>query len=147
MTVDRLAQGYHPDFDIDAALGHQGELFVVDIRKALERDDVEVKTDAVALRTGNVYIEYACLRGGTTWEPSGIATTKAAVWAFVLGAVVLAAATDDVRAVARRYYPTHHRELNRGSHPTRGVAVPIPLYIKALQQQGSTVLRPTFATT
>ena len=134
MTVDRLAPGYEPRFDLDLAVGQQGELFVANIAEMLGSGsgEVEVKTDAPIARTGNVYIEYECLRPGR-YEPSGIATTEAKIWAFVLPAnVLIAAPVENVKDIARRHYSTRRRECVRGSHPTRGVVIPVGLFVQSL---------------
>src|SRR5215475_8359534 len=77
--ADRMADGYQPDFDIDAAAGRQGELLVADVIRALRDGSAEVKTDEMALVTGNVYIECECLRRGK-WRPSGVMATGAEIW-------------------------------------------------------------------
>lgn len=113
-----------PRWDIDYQRGRQGELFVEDtIRKLRDGATVEVKTDDRALETGHVYIEYEC-RG----RPSGLRTTESQVWAFVLGeGVCLFLPTNTLMALARRAYrnPDYRVECARGSHPTRGVVVPL----------------------
>ncbi len=121
-TIDRLAEGYVPQFDIDAEYGRQGELLVLDIIQALKTGSVEVKTDARALDTGNVYVEYQC-KG----RPSGISTTQTEVWVFVVGDIALAVPTERLRQLARHYYRDETRRAARrvGSHPTRGVLVPL----------------------
>ena len=43
-------------------------------------DTIECKRDFKAHKTGNVYVEFEC-RG----KPSGIATTEADYWVFVVG--------------------------------------------------------------
>ena len=134
MTTDRLSEGYVPDFDLDAAVGRQGEMFVKDIASALAEGTVEVKTDQLAHRTGNVYIEYACMRKGK-WQPSGIAATTSEVWAFVLGAgdVLVAAPTVVFRDMARIARSEGRvKECKRGSHPTRGVVIPVNELISRL---------------
>lgn len=148
MSTDRFAEGYHPDFDRDLAFGKQGEMFVARIQDALADQTAEVKTDAVALDTGNVYIEYACLRRGTTWEPSGIRTTQSTVWVFVIGVVAVAAPTDALRHIVQTYWDRTgwHRSLERGSHPTKGLCVPIPLFLRAAAANGSRMW-PTVALT
>ena len=74
---------YQPDFDHDFSRGKVGEQLVDTFLKALEGSTIETKTDAMAYRTGNVYIE--------TWQwrddendarPSGINTSKADYWCF-----------------------------------------------------------------
>lgn len=128
-AVDRRADGYMPDFDIDVAVGAQAELFVAKIMDSLgARSSVEVKYDAQYVKTGNVYVEYKCLRKGK-WTPSGIATTKAAFWAFVLGmdTFCFVIATDTLKEAARdRWnYPSSRVGLDKGSHPTKGVILPV----------------------
>jgi hypothetical protein len=63
-------------FDLDLAQGQISEQRLKDILSA----KMEVKTDSMVGRTGNVAIEYFC-RG----QPSGIATTEADWWAIVFG--------------------------------------------------------------
>lgn len=130
MTIDRRARGYEPRFDLDYEVGSQGELWTENIVDALAHDRVEVKTDQEALRTGNLYVEFECLgRGG--WRRSGIAITQAEIWVFVLQpqGLALVITTDLLRRAAREHYPDRVRECTRGSHPTKGVVIPISLLI------------------
>lgn len=125
-TFDRFAEGYEPRFDIDSEVGRQGELFIGSVVDALRNGSVEVKSDEVAARTGNFYVEFQCLIRGV-WRPSGIATTEADMWAFALGSARFAVIvpTSLLKTVARdRYHAGHVRECMRGSHPTKGVTVP-----------------------
>ena len=127
MAVDRLAPGYEPDWDIDYAVGHQAELFVADLIASLEGGRVEVKRDAKAAATGNIYVEFKCRRGGH-FVPSGIATTTADAFAYVLGeGVVVFATTAVLRSACRRAYREGRIKDGgqRGSHPTVGVLVPV----------------------
>lgn len=124
---DRMADGYEPRFDLDHAVGKQGELFVSEILAALQSERVEVKTDLKASRYGNVFLEYECLRRGR-YQPSGIATTDAKLWVFVLdlGNVAVAVSTDRLRELGRlAYRHGRTRECVRGSHPTRGVVIKV----------------------
>lgn len=126
-----MARGYEPRWDIDAAVGFAGEEYVKDIRDAFTRGSVEVKTDERAIETKRVYVEHSCCYDGV-WKPSGIQTTQATVWAYVIGGVVLAAPTAVVRVVAEEHWrsmPAHQLECMRGSHPTKGVVIPILTYI------------------
>lgn len=125
-AAQRRHDGYQPNFDIDMKFGAQGELFVARIIDSLGLGSVEVKTDARYLDTGNVYVEYTCQRRGV-WHPSGIITTKADFWAFVLGMDTFCffIATDTLRRAARDKFVTNKRELTRGSHPTKGVILPV----------------------
>lgn len=67
---------YNSDFQYDLKFGQEGE---TEIAKLLNDSEVEVKRDRQTQRTGNVYIEYES-RG----KPSGIKTTKASKWAYIL---------------------------------------------------------------
>jgi hypothetical protein len=122
---NRLASGYEPSFDIDAEVGRQGELFVLDVADSLKHGRGEVKNQQKALTTGNVWIEYHCLRRN---QPSGIDATSADYWAFTFGippAIALVAETQLVRDVHERALREgYSRSMTRGSHPTKGTVVP-----------------------
>ena len=135
-AVDRLSDGYLPDFDLDMQVGKQGELFVADIVDMLSNGtgEVEVKTDEMVSRTGNVYIEYACRRRDG-WKQSGIATTQAKLWAFVLPAnVLIVAPVEAVRELARSEWvrPASRKECIVGSHPNKGVVIPVGRFVMQL---------------
>ena len=90
---------------------------------------VEVKRDRLAHETGNVWIEYQC-RTAAGWTDSGIRTTKATQWLLIIGdAVYIGIPTDIVRAVTTKALkcPWLLSEEKDGSHPTRGVKVPLNL--------------------
>jgi len=67
---------YNSDFQYDLKFGQEGE---TEIAALLNDCNVEVKRDRQTQKTGNVYIEYES-RG----KASGIATTKADKWAYIL---------------------------------------------------------------
>jgi hypothetical protein len=124
---NRLSEGYEPRFDIDAEVGYQGQLFVHNITDALKAGSIEVKTDERALSTGRVYIEIEC-QTRTGWRPSGISSTLAELWAQVLPGSVVIVETRLLRRVAEHAYLDHPElrvDCRRGSHPTRGVAIPL----------------------
>lgn len=95
---------------------------------AMAAGSIEVKTDEMAMKTGRVFVEYECKRFGG-WAKSGIATTTAELWAFVVASdTVLVVPTVRLRAAVKRVYklqPGLRKECVRGSHPTRGVAIPL----------------------
>lgn len=137
---ERLADDYQPDFDIDAAVGKHGELFVANWQQSLSEGSVEVKTDQLTWRTGNVYLEHACRYGGT-WRPSGVAVSKAEWFAYVLDhrdsrlpAAVIAAPMSKVRAVHEQGLTNsnHLKECIVGSHPTKGIVLPVSVFIRQL---------------
>lgn len=127
MTTDRHVIGYNPDFDLDYEYGHQGELFVTSVAAAMQEGRVEVKRDGKFAETGNIYVEYSCLRRGA-WRPSGLATTTADLWVFVLGdsECALVIPTERLKAICRRLYRDGRvAEERDGSHPTKGVLVKV----------------------
>lgn len=135
-SIDRMADGYEPRFDIDMEVGRQGEIFITSVIDAMKAGaSCEVKTDEKALQTGNIYVEFECYRLGQ-WRKSGIATTEAEVWAFVLGVAALCIPTDTLKVLARlRWHAGGVRECKRGSHPTKGVIIPIPWLLRQLANQ------------
>jgi len=134
--TDRMAEGYEPDFDIDQAVGYQGQLFTWKIIEALKDGSAEVKADMRAIQTGNLYIECQCLRRGR-WVPSGIVTTTSEIWCHLIGlSLLIAAPAADVREVVRKYWKSPDEanpECMRGSHPTRGVVIHIPQFVQELR--------------
>ena len=65
------------DFRWDLEVGQLAEQWLGDV---LSGNTIEVKRDFRASQTGNVFVEFFC-RG----KPSGIATSEADYWAFVIG--------------------------------------------------------------
>jgi len=127
--VTERADGYEPRFDIDMERGAQGEMFVAGILDALRNGGtrIEVKRDDKSQFTGNVYVEYECMKRGW-YVPSGIATTEALIWVFVLEQDQLAVciATERLKVLARAAIRAGRvGEERDGSHPTRGALVRI----------------------
>lgn len=129
-AVDRMSDGYEPRFDLDYQVGQQGEMYVAQIADAIASGSatIEVKTDERASTTGRIFVEYECLHYGT-WRKSGIASTEADLWAYVVGKdTVLVVPTWRLREVVRRVFheqPNLRSQCVRGSHPTKGVLVPL----------------------
>lgn len=88
---------YRSDFDLDLSTGQEGEALVHDM---LQLSTIEVKTDFLADKTGNIAVEYE------SWgKPSGIATTSARHWVFVIpGKIALFVETTRLKEIARRFY-------------------------------------------
>jgi hypothetical protein len=116
-------------FDIDLKRGQQAELWVVDICEMMAKrsGEIEVKCDFRWEDTGRIYIEMECRGRDGIWRPSGLAVTKAKLWAFKLGnhAGLFCFDTDWLRkAVAMAAsHPNNHVECKYGANPTRGVTV------------------------
>ena len=85
------------NWDLDLRAGLAGESRVADL---LSIDSVEVKTDRRWIDTGNLYIETECFQQSTqTWEQSGINTTKATHWEFVLEDSVMIVPTYRIKEI------------------------------------------------
>ena len=64
------------NFEFDLQVGQHGENIFADL---LTGKKIEVKTDFIASRTGNLYVEFEC------WgKRTGLATTKADFWVFLI---------------------------------------------------------------
>lgn len=127
-AVDRLADGYEPDHDIDREVGSQAELFVAHIIDSLGTSAIEVKHDVKAESTQNAYFELGCHYPAAGWRRTGVYATKAELWAHVLpGPVVVIAPLEVLRGVVdfHRFDLNHEARCRRGSHPTVGAYVPL----------------------
>jgi len=86
------------DFDLDLAVGHQGEALVEQLLTG--GTTVEVKTDLKWKETGNLYIETVCWsHNNENWYLSGLSSTKASYWAFVLEGATLLVPTEVLKQV------------------------------------------------
>lgn len=107
-----------PNWDIDLAYGKAGEGLVAEIL-ADQGHKVEVKNDRQWVNTGNIYVEAEC-RG----KPSGIQTTEATWWVFVVSdACILILSTEALRSAVYNELGRPAQEKD-GSHPTRGRLIP-----------------------
>lgn len=114
-----------PDWDVDKARGEEAEALYRALRRHIMNGTAEVKCDDRAAETGNIYVEYAC-QTAQGWKPSGIATTKATTWVIFADPILLAMPTWVLRNLARDAKDQGHtRECIVGSHPTRGVVLPM----------------------
>lgn len=133
MTVQR--EGWFPQWDVDFSYGKEGEQTVIDIIDGMTTGKTEVKRDSVYPKTGNVYVEYECLRQGE-YQNSGIRSTEADVWTFVLGDsdICISIKTSHLQKLFNHYYELGLRhQCRKGSHPTQGVAIPVEAIIHYAQ--------------
>jgi len=114
---------------LDLAFGEDTELALVALFNGIQNGSIrlEVKTDDLAVHTGNLYLEYEHKpRGAIDHMPSGIATTRADWWAFQVGPVTILSPTSTWRDLGREAFRRGlRRECARGDNPTRGVVLPI----------------------
>lgn len=111
---------HNSDFRYDLDFGLLGERLVLNI---LANKKIEVKTDKHTIKgraTGNIFIEYES-RG----KPSGIATTEADYWVFVLSNEQIAIfETEWLKEQARKYL-NQNNVLGGDSNTSKGVLIPI----------------------
>ena len=107
------------NFDIDMEYGRRGENTLLDI---LETKRIEVKTDRMAHITGNIAVEYR-YRG----RPSGIATTEADYWAFLLYdmTTIIMIPTDKLKNIARDKFKNDQVTLGGDENASEMILIPI----------------------
>lgn len=89
------------DWDIDFRDGIAGESKV---KKILSIDTVEVKTDRRWIETGNLFVETECFyQSDKSWKLSGLSTSKATHWAFVIEDNVIIVPKNHLDAVVREF--------------------------------------------
>lgn len=118
------------DFDLDLSVGHEGESLVKELLTGGET--VEVKRDLRWKETGNVYIETVCWSHNKgEWYPSGLSTTKAAYWAFVLETCVYLVPTE----ILKQTVTTRGRAINCNiqPNPSKGYLIKIEDIINSIR--------------
>ncbi len=109
---------YNSDFRYDLEVGQAGETLLGEI---LSGKKVEVKSDLQAQETGNVFVEYES-RGNR----SGIATTQAEWYAFVLsGSNIRLIKTEELKVLCRKYIGTKRDILGGDNDTSKGVLLPL----------------------
>ena len=71
-----LTKGFNPHFDLCLEFG---EKYENEFQKIVESKQLEIKTDKICQRTGNIFVEFES-RG----KDSGLATTTAVYWVYCL---------------------------------------------------------------
>ena len=71
-----LTKGFNPHFDLCLEFG---EKYENEFQKIVESKQLEIKTDKICQRTGNVFVEFES-RG----KDSGLVTTTAVYWVYCL---------------------------------------------------------------
>lgn len=113
---------YEPRFDRDYPYGRQGELLVDGTIAALRSGQVRVEDKRKRRPDNMFYVEFEHDPGRTgTYRPSGISTTEAELYAFVIEntGVVVFVPTVRLRAAFDRGCGKSAKE-NDGSCPTHG---------------------------
>lgn len=123
---------YNPNFDVDFSRGKLGEDLVEQLPEMIRDGKIEVKTDSLAIKTGNFYIEtWQRNVYNMEWRMSGINTTTADYWALVVeqtGAMFLIS-TESLKSLLREnrenYREGEQRIVNAQTNGSRGRLVPV----------------------
>ena len=121
------------DWDLDLRFGQEGEVMVNSLLTA-PIETVEVKRDRRWIDTGNLYIETECWSDVLScWYSSGITTSKASHWSFILEDTVLTIPTDSVRKAIAVY--GIKREMNRPEYSTKGFTITVTDLLKVTSRR------------
>ena len=114
---------FNSDFKYDLKLGQKGENLLAKIIK-LKGDTIEVKTDLQTKLTGNVFIEYESRK-----KISGISTTKAIFWAFVISnEQIIIIETKKLKKLCK--LPGLKRKAGGDNNTSMGVILPVKYLIQ-----------------
>jgi len=127
---DRITTGHKPGWDIDLGFGQQGEIIVLDIIQSIANGSIrcEVKRDRQFQKTGRLYVEQEQnARNRGVWKPSGLSTSTATVWAFLVndgqGLIVVDTPWLKRAVMEAAKHKSNHCEERDGDNPTRGVCI------------------------
>lgn len=115
-----LTKGFNPHFDLCLEFG---EKYENEFQKIVESKQLEVKTDKICQRTGNVFVEFES-RG----KDSGLATTTAVYWVYCLWSEVRKEQTYvfiPTRRLKKLIKQNNYREMKGGDNWTsKGYLIP-----------------------
>ena len=111
---------YSNDFNYDLDFGEKAEDYLNEIFS--DGKKIEVKYDRMAHHTGNIFVEYES-RG----KFSGIATTKANYWIFVIDKkdYSIIVKTEKLKEICRIAYQLGHITKGGDNDTSKGVLIPI----------------------
>ena len=113
---------YEPKFDIDLEFGEEGERLIESVIKS---GKIECKRDRLTGKTGNLAIEYM-YRG----KPSGISTTEADWWAFLIEGSILMVETERLKDIAREYLKDGHVVDGGDDMASKIILVPVTEFLR-----------------
>ena len=108
---------FNSDFRFDLLVGNEveGQLGVI-----LNGKRIEVKSDKLAHKTGQVFVEYES-RG----KRSGIATTQADYYCFEVKGIFILVSVPTLKIIARKYIGTAKDVRGGDSNTSKGILLPI----------------------
>ena len=127
--ADNQSSNAQQEWDISYAAGSYGEALIRELFSGeLGERSIEVKRDAIAHKTGRVFIETSFYsRAQRAYVPSGIMVSEATIWA-----IVIPDAAGNVRASVLvetsrlrkliEHKPVVHANAN-GANPSQGVLI------------------------
>jgi hypothetical protein len=108
---------FNNDFAFDLIVGQMAEK---ELAAVLQDKRIEVKSDKLAHKTGNVFVEYAS-RG----KPSGLATTQADYYCFEVKETFVLISVIKLKLICRKYFKTE-RDITGGDENTsKGILLPV----------------------
>lgn len=114
--------GTKSNWDIDLRFGQEGETYVNNLLTDIET--VEVKRDKRWIETGNLFIETRCWSDKLDrWYPSGVTTSKASHWAFVVEELVVILPIEKLKEVIEKH--GRNIEMKRPEYSTKGYLITI----------------------
>lgn len=110
---------YSSSYSYDLTIGEKAEEWVIDLFNGVKK--IEVKTDFLSHRTGNIYVEVYS-RG----RKSGITTTDADYWIYKIAKIDSAAIIPVIRLreLVKKY---HNGKFVKGGDDDTSLGVLIPL--------------------
>jgi hypothetical protein len=116
----KIVGEFQRNWDIDLDYGYDGESRVLDLLSGASK--IEVKNDTMAHRTGNIAVEFRCYG-----KPSGISTTEADYWAFVLlgGEIVYFIEVNRLKKLAKLQYKESGSIKGGDYHMSEMILIPI----------------------
>ena len=122
-----MTKDFNPHFDVDFARGLLGENLVADLAGMT----VEVKTDYLAWKTGNFYIETWQYRADDASDKrmSGINVTTADYWCFAgpAGRGLIFIKTEDLKQIIRDTDPRKAYQSIANDHSNASIGRLIPV--------------------
>ncbi len=113
---------YNSDFGYDLAVGQMSEKALGHI---LENKKIEVKRDLMAIRTGNLFIEYES-RG----KPSGISTSEAEYYCFDIGEIFIILEKSKLMDMVMGLMETGKDIMGGDNNTSKGVLLPLNALIR-----------------
>ena len=114
---------FNSDFRYDLKVGQLEEKWLADL---LQSKTLEVKRDFKASQTGRVFVEFFC-RG----KPSGIATTEADHWAFILNdGIVIILPTERLKELVEEAQEKGKTVSGGDSNVSQGALIKLERLVK-----------------